>query len=137
MKLRINLTNVPRCSKAGCTHRALMHRHHTSHQWMWVRAFAIRRSKEKKYRSFVKAYGRFNQKDIVLLCPGHHGEIHELYDDIITRAIYSHHVPLECFSWRQANRLMSSLRSRYLKWKDIETNISNPPTERLEPWGDI
>lgn len=103
---------------------------------MWVRAFAVRRYKEKRYRKFSDAYRRFNKKDIELLCPGHHGEIHEEYDLMITEAIYRSHIPLECWSWRQADKLMTSLRSRYMGWKDIKTDTSNPPTDRLESWGE-
>lgn len=134
MKIRIDLGDVPRCSKAGCKHRGLMHRHHTSHQWMFVKALAPMYHGQKKYTRFVKAYHRFNKKDVELLCPGHHGEIHELYDTIIIRYCMRRYKHPSLMTWHEINQLMALLKRKYLAWKDIETNISNPPTDRLEPW---
>ena len=88
----------------------------------------------KKYTRFVKAYYRFNKRDVELLCPGHHGEIHELYDKIIIRYCMRRYKHLSLMSWPEINRLMTLLKRKYLQWKDIKTNTSNPPTDRHESW---
>jgi len=103
---------------------------------MFVKAFAPIHARRKKYKRFVRAYSRFNKKDIELLCPGHHGEIHEIYDRIIIRFCANRMRHISLLTWPEANRLMALLKRRYLKWKDIKTSVSNPPSDRLEPWGD-
>lgn len=134
--IHLDLTSIPRCSKRGCKHRGLMHRHHTGHQWIFVKAFAPIHRRRKKYKKFVQQYSRFNKKDIELLCPGHHGEIHELYDVIIIRFCRKRMRHITLLTWPEANMLMAVLKRKYKRWKEIKTNISNPPTARLEPWGD-
>lgn len=131
-KIRLDLTDVQRCSKRGCKHEGMMHRHHTRHQWMFVVAFRITRPKQKKYIRFARSYARFNKRDVELLCIGHHGEIHELYDVIVINHCFRRVKKLQDFTWPEANRLMAALHKKYLKWKDIETKISNPPTTRIK-----
>jgi len=135
-KITLDLRAIPRCAKSGCKHRELMHRHHTSHQWMFVIAFAQSHAKRKKYRQFVRRYSSFNKEDIELLCPGHHGQIHEVYDHIILRSVSRTLKPLAEYTWSQANILMSALRTTYYKWKEIETEESNPYSSRLQPIGE-
>lgn len=137
MKLTISLTDIPRCSKAGCKHRGMMHRHHMSCEWMFVKQFAhTDKRRTKQYIKFKRRYVRFNKKDVALLCPGHHGEIHERCDILIRTATFKYRRHIADFNWRQAHTLMAQCKAEYLRWKDIKTNRTNPRTTRLQPWSD-
>lgn len=139
-RLKVNLSQARVCSKKNCGHKGLLHRHHTKHPWMWVNLFVrdlnFRTKKfKKRYRRFVNRYHSFNLKDWEYLCVGHHGEIHEVYDEIIIKnTVKKNYKPLSTYSWAEADALMNSLHKEYVEWKEIPATEANPFTARIKPW---
>lgn len=88
---------------------------------MWLGVWAGRRALEDRFRKFVNAYHEFRMEDTTPLCPHHHAEIHQLYDEIIgaDRIRLMRH--LSEYSWTQANNLMDKLERRFKGWVKLDT----------------
>jgi len=133
-KITISTKDAVRCSKKGCSYRGPLDRHHLRHELMFVKVFAWR--SDRLYRKLVKRYEEFRAEDIRYLCRGHHGEIHEIYDDIITTDQATAGKRVMGYNWRQARKLMARLRKAYFAWVRVKTKQSNPTSDRLPREGE-
>lgn len=137
MRLRISTKDAVRCVKPGKCKSKSIHRHHVRHQHLFVKAF-FRSHPEKpeggaKYDAFKRRYEEFREEDTEYLCDWHHAEIHYEYDEIIADHLRLRNVPLEDWTWKQAEALMTDFERRYRKWVEKKTR-GRSPKRRWKDW---
>jgi len=98
-----------------------------------VKVFSLSyRKSGRKYLAYRERYESFHPDDWEHLCPGHHGQIHEVYDEIIMKwHRRKNGKPFFTYTWREARSISNLLKKSYLSWKAIPAVESNPHTERL------
>ena len=132
------------CRKPGCSRRMVItHRHHRRCETLFVRGFGHIPQKRvtKRYKKFVKRYESFDPRDVVVLCPWHHCEIHLGYDAVILQDKAIRCKVLRDYTWPQADALMRKLRQLCYEWEELKTPGMDPvectPSKRFTQVGPL
>jgi hypothetical protein len=126
-KIKVELSEVRRCSKPGCKKRHPLHRHHVRNEalflGLWKRLPQGLKSDDVRViqRLLRVRYYEFRPRDVVDICDWHHAEIHLLYDRVrmVRDIVYDG-------TTRQVLGLMREYKKICREWLKEETPGTNP-----------